>query len=103
MAPMVMRFGYSDFDILMSSLSAISPPKLEEDQSFVSSPREPTSPLVGVDEEKMLEEGGDTASDSDSREEGMAMPSDKQREMDSDCVKNKRRRKMQYCLIWERW
>ena len=84
MMPMVMRFGYSDFDILMSSLSAISPPKLEEDQSYVASPRAPASPLVGLDEQKTMEEGGDTASESSFSEEGrQALPSEKQQEMEA--------------------
>ena len=82
MAPMVMRFGYSDFDTLMSSLSAISPPKLEEDQSFVASPRGATSPLTDVDEQKQMEEGGDTASESSFSSEGReVLPSAKQQEM----------------------
>eukprot|EP01084_Bolivina_argentea_P176948 306102_1 len=69
MVPMVMRFGYSDFDILMSSLSAIAPPVLEEKDD-------------DEEEEKKYDVGADTASEASfSSQEEDQEPSQKQMQM----------------------
>ena len=86
MDPMVMRFGYSDFDILMSSLNAIAPPALEEEDDDEEQ-KGPVRQLSSIeetkgDDEKKYDAGADTGSESSFSSEEDIQPSAKQKKMD---------------------